>query len=125
MTDERKVDYAEIEQALRKNGLAVLRKGNRNKLEVGRDGKTLVVYGTLLYSPERDKGYKSEDKLVNHIVAVIKARALKNEEIEGSDNTNHSPGKSHHGRHEKTTGHHSKNEPTTGHHKTKTFNYKG
>lgn len=111
------VDYVEIEQALRKNGLAVLRKGNRNKLEIGKDGKTLVVYGTLLYSPSRDKEYVSDNNMVNHIVKVIKARAKKNQEIEGNANTNHSPGKSHHSRNEKTTGHHGKNEKTTGHHK--------
>jgi hypothetical protein len=91
-----KPDYAEIEQALRKNGLAVLRKGNRNKLEMGRDGKTLVIYGTLLYSPSRDKGYVSDSKLVNHIVEKVKAKAKQNQEIESTAGTNHSPGKSHH-----------------------------
>jgi len=113
----REVDYAEIEQALRKNGCAVLRKGNRNKIEIGRDGKTLVVYGTLMYSPTRDKNYVSDDAMVNHIVKVIKAKAKQNPEIESSSNTNHSPGKSHHSKNEKTTGHHGKNEKTTGHHK--------
>ena len=106
------IDYTEIEQAMRKNGLAVLRKGNRNKLELkmGKDGtrKKLVIYGTLLYSPRRDKNYQSDDQFVRHIVRVMKEQAKQNEEIESSEGTNHSPGKSHHGRFEKTTGHHKK-----------------
>lgn len=102
------VDYPEIERALRKNGLAVLRKGNRNKIEMGKDKKTLVIYGNIIYSPARDTEYISESKFVNHVVATVKDKAKKNREIESSDNTNHSPGKSHHGSNEKTTGHHKK-----------------
>lgn len=68
------VDYAEIEHALRRNGIAIIKKGNRDKLSMGRDGKTLVIYGNAIYSEDRDQNYQSESEWINKIVAKVKAR---------------------------------------------------
>lgn len=101
--------YSEIEQALRRNGLAVMGKGNRDKLTIARDKKQVVVYGNLIYSPVRDKGEISGDSFIDGIVDKIKAEAQTMKEIEWSGKKNHgTPGKSHHTGREKTTGHHKK-----------------
>lgn len=68
------VDYAEIEKALRKNGIAILKKGNRDKLSMGRDGKTLVIYGNAIYSESRDQNYQSDSEWINRVVAQVKRR---------------------------------------------------
>ena len=68
------VNYAEIEHALRRNGIAIIKKGNRDKLSMGRDGKTLVIYGNAIYSESRDQNYQSDDAWINKVVAQVKAR---------------------------------------------------
>jgi hypothetical protein len=100
--------YSQIEQSLRRNGIAVMRKGNRDKLTIARDKKQVVVYGNMIYSPVRDKGETSGDPFIDGIVDKIKAEAQKMKEIEWSGVTNHGGNKSHHSRNEPTTGHHKK-----------------
>ena len=100
-----KVDYAEIDHALRRNGIGVMSKGNHDKFSLGRDGKTLVIYGNVIYSPERDQGYVSDNDWINNVVEKVKAKCQTMPEMH--------PGeapvkKSHHGKNEQTTGHHKK-----------------
>lgn len=106
-------DYSKIDQALRRNGIAVMHKGNRNKLSMGKDGKKLVVYGNAIYSSDRDKGFRSDDPFANKVVDIVKGK------VEHFKTLPESPNRSHHTGHEKTTGHHTGREKTTGHHKKK------
>jgi hypothetical protein len=99
------VNYAEIEKALRKNGIAVMRKGNRDKISMGRDGKTLVIYGNIIYSPARDQEYLSDNEWINKVVRSVKNRCKQPDMVEMPKSAG-GVKKSHHGKNEKTTGHH-------------------
>jgi len=94
-----KPTYSKIEQALRRNGIAVMRSGNRDKITIGRDGKTVVIYGNCLYSPSRDKGEVPHEKWLRDIVDKAKSEVGNfTEHIESSGASHHRPGEkySHH-----------------------------
>ena len=70
-----RASYPKIEKALRQNGIAVMRKGNRDKITIGRDNKTVVIYGNAIYSPARDKGVEPPEKWLKDIVSEAKRQA--------------------------------------------------
>ena len=88
-----KPSYSKIEKALRRNGIAVMRSGNRDKISIGRDGKTVVIYGNCFYSERRDAGFEPKEKWLQSIVEKAKSdcQSFTTEFIAGSG-SHHRPG---------------------------------
>jgi hypothetical protein len=72
-----KIKYSKVDKALRRNGLAVMRVGNKNKFDMGLDGNTFVVYGNGIYAPSRDKAYKTGTKWIDNLVEKVKGKVKK------------------------------------------------
>lgn len=79
--NDKDIDYSEIHEYLRLNGLRILRIGNRDRLSIARHTKggrpKLVIYGRVVYDSRRDTGARHPEKpLVNHIIDRVKAAAV-------------------------------------------------
>ena len=50
------IDYARLNELIRKNGMKILREGNSDKFVIARDGERLKlnIYGHLVYEARKD-----------------------------------------------------------------------
>jgi hypothetical protein len=86
------IDYARLNELMRKNGMKILREGNEDKFVIARDGDRLKlnIYGHLVYQPHRDEGELDSNPFYNFVIGLLKDRAKRSSrEVEAIRNPRH------------------------------------
>jgi hypothetical protein len=86
------IDYARLNELMRKNGMKILREGNDDKFVIARDGDRLKlnIYGHLIYEEKRDEGERDTNPFYNFVIDLLKDRAKRSKrEVEAMRNPRH------------------------------------